>query len=362
MNKAPFAVSEAWFWLVVYPFLMVRSILGMVLFGWVRKLAGLGFKPGNDLVDQVYKDCIEKPAESGVRLPWVNTGESKTDVLDSSGRLYAYLAITKGWFGLAEKVTGSGGSAKREYRYYYHRKLAGNWFAEIWSIWKSGFWAAFLALPYVEMAAHVNRVHANWKGIPLGGHEGGLLLVAGILLVVFFLPRAILGRGIHVSVIRLVNGSWVGGYGCTQVINWCAGLAGISYIWLAFSAGLDFAATGAYVYEFIVKYVFALFTEFTWHVFWAFPLLIGIGLAWVIIPTIAIWHVSLRYIAVRWTLEQFNSVAVSDIQKKMYEGSSFQSDASIRAPQIALGSLIYFLVCVAFLLHPVVKSIFGIFW
>lgn len=86
----------------------------------MRNFAGVGFKPRNDLVELVYKgDCVEKPVNVGVRLPWVNSGESKTDVLGDSGRLYAYLAIANNWFGLAEKVTGKGGSAKREYRYYY---------------------------------------------------------------------------------------------------------------------------------------------------------------------------------------------------------------------------------------------------
>lgn len=112
------------------------------------------------------------------------------------------------------------------------------------------------------MAAHVNRIDENWRGRPLGGHEGGLLLVAGTLLVLFFLPRAILGRGIHVSVINLVNGSWFGGYSCTQVINWCAVLAGISYIWLALGAGVDLSASYGYAYDVLMEYVFTTYSWF----------------------------------------------------------------------------------------------------
>lgn len=376
MKAVPEFVSNAWFWLVVLPFQMLWGFLKWVCVGWFNNIAGYGYKPRNDLLDQVYKDCVELPVGKGVRLPWA---ESDTPALTASGRLYAYVAIANKWFGLAEKVSGEGRDAKRSYRYYYRADMAGNWFAEIWSVWKSGFWAAFLALPFIEMAAHVNRVDDAWKGRPLGGHEGVLLLVSGLLLVLFFLPRAILGRGTHLAATSLIGGGSGGGgfrYGCAQVINWAAGLAGISYLWLAFGLEWSFAASADYVIGFFnkpdgpgIKYLEgsepSVMQLMVFEVKSAALLalyLVGGGLAWVIIPPAALWYVSLRYHAVRQALAQLEATGYSANQATLYDNSAFQADAGLVAPQIGLAYIIYCIGCVAFLLHPVAKSVIGLFW
>lgn len=373
MKAVPEFVSNAWFWLVVLPFQMLWGFLKWVCVGWFNNIVGHGYKPRNDLLDQVYKDCVELPVGKGVRLPWA---ESDIPALTASGRLYAYVAIANKWFGLAEKVTGEGRDAKRSYRYYYRADMAGNWFAEIWSVWKSGFWAAFLALPFMEMAAHVNRVDAAWKGRPLGGHEGALLLVSGLLLVLFFLPRAILGRGIHLTATSLIGGGSGGGgfsYGCAQVINWAAGLGGVSFLWLAFGLEWSFAASADYVVELVAtsytdtRFQYPGISEYSvinaikWDILLA-PVVVAIGMAWVIIPAAAFWYVSLRYHAVRQALAQLEATGYSANQASLYDNSAFQADAGLVAPQIGLAYIIYCIGCVAFLLHPVAKSVIGLFW
>lgn len=362
MKAVPEFVSSAWFWLVQFPLQLLWDVLKLAAFGWFGNIVGRGYKPRNDLLDKVYKDCIELPVGQGVRLPWA---ESDTPALTASGRLYAYVAIANKWFGLAEKVSGEGRDAKRSYRYYYRADMAGNWFAEIWSVWKSGFWAAFLALPYLTMATHANRVDAAWNGIPLGGHEGALLLVSGLLLVLFFLPRAILGRGIHLTATSLIGGGSGGGgfsYGCAQVINWAAGLGGISYLWLAFGLEWNFVASAEIVIGVLKSFVgySSLWTFIYGTAF--IPVVIAIGMAWVIIPAAAFWYVSLRYHGVRQALAQLETTGYSAQQATLYDNSAFQADAGLVAPQIGLAYIIYCIGCVAFLLHPVAKSVIGLFW
>jgi hypothetical protein len=366
MKAVPEFVSNAWLFLVRFPLGLLWSVLKLAAFGWLGNIVGRGYKPRNDLLDQVYKDCVELPVGQGVRLPWAG---SDTPALTASGRLYAYVAIANKWFGLAEKVTGEGGDAKRSYRYYYRADMAGNWFAEIWSVWKSGFWAALLALPFMEMAAHVNRVDDAWKGRPLGGHEGALLLVSGLLLVFFFLPRAIFGRGTHLVATSLIGGGSGGGgfsYGCAQLINWAAGLGGISFIWLALGLEWNFVASAKYVIEFLYGFLsYPSFSAFL-HDFYSIPVVLAVlsvaGMAWIIIPAAAFWYVSLRYHAVRQALAQLEATSYSANQASLYDNSEFQADAGLVAPQIGLAYIIYCVACVAFLLHPVAKSVIGLFW
>lgn len=355
-------VSSAWFWLVHMPFQLLCAVLKAVCVGWFNNIVGHGYKPRNDLLDQVYKDCVELPVGKGVRLPWADNG---APALDASGRLYAYVAIANKWFGLTEKMTGDGGDAKSSYRYYYGADMAGNWFAEIWSVWKSGFLAALLALPVVETAIAVN------KGQAFGEHSGALLLMIGLLLVLFFLPRAIFGRGTHYTAISLVNGSAFGGYGCAQVINWCAGLAGISYLWLAFGVGWDFYALGELYYQRVTSVFVADAPKYAWsnsvsvwEQLYRTPaevfILVCFGMAWAIIPAAFFWYVSLRFYGARLAKAQLEVTGYTADQASMYEGSDFARMAGTVAPQIALASIIYFIICVAFLLNPIATYFVGL--
>lgn len=358
--------GAVWFFGVVLPLQVVGQLLRWVLLGWFDSLTGRGYKPRNDLVDAVYKQCVELPAGQTVRLPWINTGKTLTEVLDNSGRLYAYIAVANGWFGLAEKVTGQGSAESRSYRYYYRRDLTGNWFAEIWSVWKSGFLTAVLALPFYKWATEVAA------GRNMGGNEhyGLLLLVSGLLLILFFLPRAILGRGTHLASIGLVNGAGFGSYGCAQLINWMAGLAGVSYVWMAFGLDWDFGAT----WDFMVALAAGLvhsFAEFASMNGWLYEfsmlavwVVIGVlfGLACAIIPAAFFWFVSLRFHAVRNAVACLEALPYSQNQANMFEGSNFQHASSITAPQIALGGVLYLLALYGYVLYPVTSSVLGLFF
>lgn len=353
--------GAVWFFGVVLPLRVVGQLLRWVLLGWFDSLTGRGYKSRNDLVDAVYKQCVELPAGQTVRLPWINTGKTLTEVLDNSGRLYAYIAVANGWFGLAEKVTGQGSTENRSYRYYYRRDLTGNWFAEIWSVWKSGFLAAVLALPFYKWATEV-AAGRNMEG---NEHYGLFLLVSGLLLILFFLPRAILGRGTHLVSIGLVNGAGFGSYGCAQLMNWVAGLAGVSYVWMAFGLDWDSSASvmyllsmGSEVWNGYLSWAnnygwFSMVLQVGFSVFLV-PL---IGVAFVLVPVAFFWFVSLRFWAVRKARGELEALPYSQSQAQMFEGSNFQYCAGYVAPQITVGGLVYLLALYGYVLYPVTSSI-----
>lgn len=364
--------STTYYLMVVAPLRLLGALLRYVSYGFIVDLFGFGYRPRNDMIDGVYKDCIELPENKVVRMPWVNTGAEKSKLMGRSDRLYAYLAISKGWFGLAEKVTGKGGRGeKRRYRYYYRRSLTGNWFAEIWSIWKSAFWATVLGVPFFNWMLNQHRLESS-------DHYGLILLVAGLLLIVFFLPRAILGRGTHLAAISLINteSGTSHSYGFAQIINWIAGLGGISYVWVAFGlewnagASLGFLVdlfplgnesnfvTIGEVYEKpagISDYLLAAV---------AYPAVLAamvlFYMAMVLIPAAFFWYVAMSYQAVRGAYAHLSGMYISDTQSKLFEGSEFQDVYSTAAPQIAFGGLLYLLTTI-WVLGPVLLSVWSYF-
>ncbi len=335
-----------------------------------------GYRPCNELADAFVEECANRPAGQSVRLPWVDSSATHSVVMNNTGRLLSYVAIARGWFGVAVKNSGTQYQPKRTYRYYYRRSLTGNWFAEIWSVPKSGFIAAALAIPFVDMARDVMRGRTFVKQdsfsigewVPLPGYEGLMLLMAGLLLVICFLPRALLGRGTHFAAIAPINGGAFGGYGCAQVINWAAAMAGLSYLWLAMGAEWDVGA----VVSFITSGFSAFVSEFMAsmvnpgpQVLLMIPVVIAVGIlfgmAWTVIPTAAFWYVSLRFIAARNAKAQLEALPFNSTQAAMYLGSDFEKLAELRAPQVTLGYLMYIGLMVGIILYPIqtwVRSLF----
>lgn len=335
-----------------------------------------GYRSCNQLVDAFVKECANRPAGQSVRLPWVDSSATHSLLMNNTGRLLSYVAIASGWFGVAVKNSGTQYQPKRTYRYYYRRSLTGNWFAEIWSVPKSGFIAAALAIPFVDIARDVMRGRTFVKQdsfsigewVPLPGYEGLMLLMAGLLLVICFLPRAILGRGTHFAAIAPINGGAFGGYGCAQIINWTAAMAGLSYLWLAMGAEWDVRA----VVSFIISGFSAFASEFMAsmvdpgpQVLLMIPVVIAVGIlfgmAWTVIPAAAFWYVSLRFIAARNTKAQLEALPFNSTQAAMYLGSDFEKLAELRAPQVTLGYWVYMGLMVGIILYPIqtwVRSLF----
>jgi hypothetical protein len=335
-----------------------------------------GYRPCNELADAFVEACANRPAGQSVRLPWVDSSATHSLVMNNTGRLLSYVAIASGWFGVAERNSGTQYQPKRTYRYYYRRSLTGNWFAEIWSVPKSGFIAAALAIPFVDMARDVMQGRTFVKQdsfsigewVPLPGYEGLMLLVAGLLLVICFLPRAILGRGTHFAAIAPINGGAFGGYGCAQIINWAAAMAGLSYLWLAMGVEWNLGA----VVSFITSGLSAFVSEFMAsladpgpHVLLMIPVVITVGIlfgmAWTVIPAAAFWYVSLRFIAARNAKAQLEALPFNSTQAAMYLGSDFEKLAELRAPQVTLGYWVYMGLMVGIILYPIqtwVRSLF----
>lgn len=351
--------------------LIVSSVMAAFDFVYPR-----GYRPCNELADAFVEECANRPAGQSVRLPWVDSSATHSLVMNNTGRLLSYVAIASGWFGVAVKNSGTQYQPKRTYRYYYRRSLTGNWFAEIWSVPKSGFIAAALAIPFVDMARDMMRGRTFVKQdsfsigewVPLPGYEGLMLLVAGLLLVICFLPRAILGRGTHFVAIAPINGGAFGGYGCAQVINWVAAMAGLSYLWLAMGAEWDVGAVVSFIssgFSAFASEFMASMAEQGPQVLLMIPVVIAVGIlfgmAWTVIPAAAFWYVSLRFIAARNAKAQLEALPFNSAQAAMYLGSDFEKLAELRAPQVTLGYLAYIGLMIGIILYPIqtwVRSLF----
>ena len=351
--------------------LIVSSVMAAFDFVYPR-----GYRPCNELADAFVEECANRPAGQSVRLPWVDSSATHSLVMNNTGRLLSYVAIASGWFGVAVKNSGTQYQPKRTYRYYYRRSLTGNWFAEIWSVPKSGFIAAALAIPCVDMARDMMRGRTFVKQdsfsigewVPLPGYEGLMLLMAGLLLVICFLPRAILGRGTHFAAIAPINGGAFGGYGCAQVINWAAAMAGLSYLWLAMGAEWDVGAVVSFIssgFSAFASEFMASMAEQGLQVLLMIPVVIAVGIlfgmAWTVIPAAALWYVSLRFIAARNTKAQLEALPFNSTQAVMYLGSDFEKLAELRAPQVTLGYWVYMGLMVGIILYPIqtwVRSLF----
>ncbi|MBX6310958.1 hypothetical protein ISD59_29680 [Pseudomonas aeruginosa] len=336
---------------------VVRVASSVRDFFWPR-----GYQPCNELADAFVEACANSPAGQAVRLPWVDSSAVNSAVMNNTGRLLSYVAIASGWFGVAVKETGKGHAVKRSYRYYYRRSLTGNWFAEIWSVPKSGFVSAVLAIPFVDMARDVMKGHAH-------GYEGLFLLVSGLLLTICFMPRAILGRGTHFAAIAPINSTVRGGYGCAQVINWGAALGGLSYLWLAVGAEWNVGAVVDHCADVLAKLWWMTGNEYEQDgllmaVFMTpvSAILGGLyGMAWTVIPAAAFWYVSLRFLEARKTKARLEAMSFNSNQAAMYAGSSFEDAAELRAPQVALGFLVYIGVVLGVILYPITSVIAGLF-
>ncbi len=351
--------------------LIVSSVMAAFDFVYPR-----GYRPCNELADAFVEECANRPAGQSVRLPWVDSSATHSLVMNNTGRLLSYVAIASGWFGVAVKNSGTQYQPKRTYRYYYRRSLTGNWFAEIWSVPKSGFIAAELAIPCVDMARDMMRGRTFVKQdsfsigewVPLPGYEGLMLLVAGLLLVICFLPRAILGRGTHFVAIAPINGGAFGGYGCAQVINWAAAMAGLSYLWLAMGAEWDVGAVVSFIssgFSAFASEFMASMAEQGLQVLLMIPVVIAVGIlfgmAWTVIPAAALWYVSLRFIAARNTKAQLEALPFNSTQAVMYLGSDFEKLAELRAPQVTLGYLMYIGLMIGIILYPIQTWVSSLF-
>ena len=351
--------------------LIVSSVMAAFDFVYPR-----GYRPCNELADAFVEECANRPAGQSVRLPWVDSSATHSLVMNNTGRLLSYVAIASGWFGVAVKNSGTQYQPKRTYRYYYRRSLTGNWFAEIWSVPKSGFIAAALAIPCVDMARDMMRGRTFVKQdsfsigewVPLPGYEGLMLLVAGLLLVICFLPRAILGRGTHFVAIAPINGGAFGGYGCAQVINWAAAMAGLSYLWLAMGAEWDVGAVVSFIssgFSAFASEFMASMAEQGLQVLLMIPVVIAVGIlfgmAWTVIPAAALWYVSLRFIAARNTKAQLEALPFNSTQAVMYLGSDFEKLAELRAPQVTLGYLMYIDLMIGIILYPIQTWVSSLF-
>lgn len=119
----------------------------------------------SNLIDDTALAVARSPA-SAARVPWA------PKLLGGEARVLLLLAQRYGLLGLTRKGEG----AKQVFKYYYSRNAAGNWFAEIWPMWKVTVW--FTVLSFLGFGSYAKKSAAG-------------CLVVGIALLLAFGPRAV---------------------------------------------------------------------------------------------------------------------------------------------------------------------------
>lgn len=124
-----------------------------------------GFSACNEILDQAAQSVRSNP-QAPVALPWMG------GPLGVESKILLCLAQRYGAMGVASKGEG----AQRKYKFYYSRESTGNWFSEVWPLWKVSAW--FVALVFFAIAFMQMKVGAG-------------CLVVGLLSLLVFGPRAV---------------------------------------------------------------------------------------------------------------------------------------------------------------------------
>lgn len=157
----------------------------------LKKWFGVGYVPCNEEADALAQRAANLPAGALISAPW-----SKQANMTADGRMGALAAIRTGNFGVAKRVSGLGTS---EYRFYYGRELTGNWFAEVWPLWK----VLLIASPLTALIFGPHGTNP-WEVIlgndPSDPQRAFVAFIVGLLLVLFFLGRGIVSIGCQAMV------------------------------------------------------------------------------------------------------------------------------------------------------------------
>lgn len=290
------------------------------MYGFLKRLLGIGFKPANHIADAVLARAISEPAGDVVSTPWL-----RGVGLNRTSRLAAIAAIGAGQIGIAT----NGSSTK----FYYHRVLAGYWFAEVWSIWKS----ALIGAPLVVAAMSIGNTR-------LAENAAALASVGG-LLVLLFTARGVLSIGKQFSIAAATG---KGSYGPSGLLNLALSGYGLACITKSLPTPWDFSGAVSGTLSGAI-----FLSENTWRFYLLneLPVIFGFMVG---VPYL-LWLASFQYIGARSCAKTvFNSLKVVDNNVlRLYE-SSFQETACNKlAPQVAFGWMVY----VFFLSVVVVKPI-----
>lgn len=345
---------------------MLGVILKVAFYGWAAFLLAyflfLGkralFKVGrfascNDQLAEIQGKLLSDTSDSGRSMPWANY------LLSKDGRILAWQAIRNGEFGVTRNKRGV-------YRYYYRKSLTGNWFAEVWPVWKSALFAAPFLNPEFLRLPMQYRYHFE-------AGESALVFLAGLYLVLMFLPRALLGAsGVHYRTISLLGNT--AGWESAGVINFVAGLSGLSMMLIGWQHGLDFGACFDLVVSKVTGFVSGGSTDVTGKVFLAIVIALTAPFIFAVmgmgVPLVMGWVFWMG--AVRWHSAH---AAVEDMVAKpflddgqveaFYRGTRFEvlhnPEKHAQMGQVGVLVLVWWAFLVGIVLNPFVRMVVGWF-
>ncbi|MBA1250192.1 MULTISPECIES: hypothetical protein [Pseudomonas] len=287
------------------------------------------YRPCNELADKVLRDCLTLPADSGVPLPW-----ARGNRLNLTGRLNAIAAISSRNFGVARR--GNGGRA--QYKCYYRRELAGVWFAEIWGTWKTAFIAAPYAVAANSLGPFLTRSIRTGSEYP--GQNLALFLI-GLMMVLLFLPRALLALGNQFASSTTTGKQQVESAG---LIALPMGLLGLMFTIFGLFREWSVSELGFLINTLLDRFVFNSSFLLTIPYALGYLAFVAVFLACL---SFFFWHASIRYLGAKQAYDVLIKARISfndDVVKAF--SSTFQAIAVNQEgrPQVVVGALLYFLV------------------
>lgn len=188
-----------------------------------------------------------------------------------------------------------------------------------------------------------------------------------------FLPRALLGAsGVHYRTISLLGNTI--GWESAGVINFVAGLSGLSMMFIGWQHGLDFGACFDLVVSKAAGFVSRGNNEVTGGLFLAFVLTVAAPFVYAVmgmgVPLVMGWVFWMG--AVRWhsalaAVDNINeSPFLTDSQiEELYDGTRLDvlNNAKLHAPQGQVGFLVlvWWAFLVGIVLNPFVRVVIGWF-
>lgn len=176
----------------------------------------MGYVACNEKLDKVLSDCASADARSLVRIPWLS-GKGLT----GAGRIGVIASVSNGLIGIAVNESG-------RHKFFYGRGHTGNWFFEVWSIWK----AAAVALVMLMLAG---LLFSFSTGLVLGI---GLLAV-GVASIAAFGGRAVnLAR--HWAVAMAIGEAKYSAGVIPSALGMTAGIGLMVAGWMVIDGGAEF--------------------------------------------------------------------------------------------------------------------------
>lgn len=162
----------------------------------------MGYVNCNNKLDEVFTSSVVSDADALIYAPWVSGS------LGRDFRLGVLSVVPNNSIGITTKGN--------RYKFYYSRARTGRWYARVLPTWLSAFYAGLI----FSMYRTIKYFDVGFSSV--------MLVALGLIALVFFLPRLMLGIGIHSQVADVIGKKF---YKSSHVIHWIIVAFAVGVIW-----------------------------------------------------------------------------------------------------------------------------------